>query len=193
MNDLALKLVPHGVEKWRGWSHVSDRPPRPASVRLWNLPGLSVILKIRHKVLQHLRPRSLLHPRKLWGRVAASLTVDNLGKNPVAKHRTLREDGLFPQIGFVSSHFVSGDDACFVSGRTELDLWAASDDNEGVEEMRFDATWREASVVGFKENHTNDIVSNVSLPLQLLRVVLLVGQQGGNMEHDLDAAPVGVD
>ena len=172
---------------------MSDRPPRPASVRLWNLTGLSVILKIRHKVLQHLRPRSLLHPRKLWGRVAASLTVDNLGKNPVAKHRTLLEDGLFPQIGFVSSHFVSGDDACFVSGRTELDLWAASDDNEGVEEVRFDATWREAGVVCLKEDHTDYIVANMPLPLQLLRVVLLVGQQGGDVEHHLDAAPMSVD
>ena len=172
---------------------VSDRPPRSASVRLWNLTGLSVILKIRHKVLKHLRPRSLLHPRKLWGRVAASFTVDNLGKNPVAKHRTLREDGLFPQIGFVSSHFVSGDDACFVSGRTELDLWAASDDNEGVEEVRFDATWGEPSVVRLKEDHADDVITNMAFPLQLLRVVLLVREQGGDVEHHLDAAPVGVD
>ena len=165
---------------------MSDRPPRPASVRLWNLPGLSVILKIRHKVLKHLRPRSLLHPRKLWGRVAASLTVDNLGKNPVAKHRTLREDGLFPQIGFVSSHFVSGDDACFVSGRTELDLWAASDDNEGVEEVRLDAAGRESGVIRLQEDNAHNVVPHVSLSLQLLGVSFLIRKQGGDVEHYLD-------
>jgi len=33
----------------------------------------------------------------------------------------------------------------------------------------------------------------VALPLKLLRIVLLVGQQGGHMEHDLDVAPVRID
>ena len=172
---------------------MSNRSPGSASVRLRYLTRLRVVLQVRHQVLQHLRPRPLLHPSKLWSRVAASLPVDDLGENPVSKHRTFREDGLLPEVGFVGAHLVPGDHARLVPRRAELDLRAAPDDNEGVEEVRFDATWREASVVGFKENHTNDIVSNVSLPLQLLRVVLLVGQQGGNMEHDLDAAPVGVD
>ena len=172
---------------------MSDRPPGAAPVRFWDLSRLGVVLKIRHQVLKHLRSCPLLHPRKLWSRVAASFPVDDLGKNPVSKHWTLREDRLFPQVRFVGAHFVSGHHACLVPSWAELDLRAAPDDNECVEEVRFDATWREASVVCLKEDHADYIVANMSLPLQLLRVVLLVGQQGGDMEHHLDAAPVCVD
>ena len=172
---------------------MSDRPPGAAPVRFWDLSRLGVVLKIRYQVLKHLRSCPLLHPRKLWSRVAASFPVDNLGKNPVSKHWTLREDGLFPQVGFVGTHFVSGHHACLVTGWAKLDLRAAPDDDECVEEVRFDATWREAGVVCLKEDHTDYIVANMPLPLQLLRVVLLVGQQGGDVEHHLDAAPMSVD
>ena len=47
-------------------------------------------------------------------------------------------------------------------------------------------------IVCFKEDHTDNIVADVALALQLLGVVLLVGQQRRHVEHDLDAAPVGV-
>ena len=172
---------------------MSNRPPGAASVRFWDLSCLRVVLKIRHQVLKHLRSRPLLHPRKLWSGVAGSFPVHNLGKNPVSKHWTLREDGLFPEVGFVGAHFVSGHHARLVSGWAELDLGAAPDHNESVEEVRFDATWREAGVVSFEEDHTDNIVAHMALPLQLLRVVLLVGQQCGDMEHHLDAAPMSVD
>ena len=34
-------------------------------------------------------------------------------------------------------------------------------------------------------HHAHDVVTHVPLPLQLLRVALLVGQQTGHVEHDL--------
>ena len=190
---LSLKLVPDWVKEWRGGSHVSDRPPGATSVRLWYLSSLRMVLKVRHQVLKHLRPRPLLHPGKLWSGVTASLPVDNLGKNPVSKHRTFCEDGLFPKVGFVGAHFVSGHHTCLVPGRAELDLRTTPDHNEGVEEVWFDATWWESGVVCLKEDHADYVVTNMTLPLQLLRVVLLVGQQGGDVEHHLDAAPMRVD
>ena len=119
---------------------MSDRSPGASSVRLWYLAGLCVVLKVCHQVLEHLRPRPLLHSGKLWSGVAASLPVDDLGKNPVSKHRTFREDGLFPEVGFICSHLISGHHTRLVPGRAELDLRAAPDDNEGVEEVGFDAT-----------------------------------------------------
>ena len=172
---------------------MSNRSPGSASVRLRYLTRLRVVLQVRHQVLQHLRPRPLLHPSKLWSRVAASLPVDDLGENPVSKHRTFREDGLLPEVGFVGAHLVPGDHARLVPRRAELDLRAAPDDNEGVEEVRLDATWGEPSVVRLKEDHADDVVTNMALPLQLLRVVLLVREQGGDVEHHLNAPPVGVD
>ena len=38
----------------------------------------------------------------------------------------------------------------------------------------------------------NDVVSNVSLSVELLGVVFVVWQQRGNMEHDLVATKIGV-
>ncbi len=47
-------------------------------------------------------------------------------------------------------------------------------------------------IVGLEEDDTDDVVAHVSLALQLLWVVLLVGEQRGHVEHDLYAAPVRV-
>ena len=47
-------------------------------------------------------------------------------------------------------------------------------------------------VVSLKEDDADDVVAHVAFALQLLRVVLLVGEEGGHVEHDLDAAPVRV-
>ncbi len=47
-------------------------------------------------------------------------------------------------------------------------------------------------VVGLEEDDTDDVVADVSLALQLLRIVLLVGEQRSHVEHDLYAAPVRV-
>ena len=69
----------------------------------------------------------------------------------------------------------------------------ASDDDESVQEVRLDAARGEPSVVSLEEDHADYIVAHMPLALQLLRVVLLVGQQCGHMEHEFDAPPVGVD
>ena len=47
-------------------------------------------------------------------------------------------------------------------------------------------------VVSLKEDYADDVVAHVAFALQLLRVVLLVGEEGGHVEHDFDAAPVRV-
>ena len=47
-------------------------------------------------------------------------------------------------------------------------------------------------VVGLEKHDADNVVAHVPLPLQLLRIVLLVGEEGGHVEHDLDAPPVGV-
>ena len=47
-------------------------------------------------------------------------------------------------------------------------------------------------VVSLKEDDADDVVAHVAFALQLLRVVLLVGEEGGHVEHDFDAAPVRV-
>ena len=111
----------------------------------------------------------------------------------VAEHRTFREDRLLPKVRLVRSNFVSGDDACLVPRRAELDLWTAPDHDESVQEVRLDAAQGEPSIVSLEEHHANYIVADMALALQLLRVILLVGQQCGHMEHELDAPPVGVD
>lgn len=56
--------------------------------------------------------------------------------------------------------------------------------DEGVQEVAGDHVRREGGV-GLLENDGHDVVANVPLPLQLLRIALGVGQQGGHMEHDL--------
>ena len=99
-----------------------------------------------------------------------------------------------------------------VSGWLELDLGAAPDDDEGVEEVTLDARGRKVGIVGLQEDHADDIVPYVPLPLKLreiyvlllrvrcqscfknthlLGVILLEGEQGGDVEHDLDVPPLG--
>lgn len=62
-----------------------------------------------------------------------------------------------------------------------------------MQEMALDAGGTEACVIRLQEYHADDIVADVTLPLKLLRIVLLVRQQRGHMEHDLDVAPVRID
>lgn len=59
--------------------------------------------------------------------------------------------------------------------------------------MTLNAGGTEASVVRLEEHDTDDVVANVTLALKLLRIVLLIGQQGGHVEHDLNVTPVRVD
>ena len=54
-----------------------------------------------------------------------------------------------------------------VSGGLELDLGAAANDDEGVEEVALDARRRKVGVVGLQEDHAHDVVADVSLPLEL--------------------------
>ena len=61
-----------------------------------------------------------------------------------------------------------------------------------MQKVRFDAGRREIRRIRLQEDDTNDVVADVSLALQFLRIVLLVGQQSGHVEHDLDAPPVRV-
>lgn len=62
-----------------------------------------------------------------------------------------------------------------------------------MEEVTFDAARREGSVVRFEEHHADDVVTDVTLTLQLLRVVFLVRKLRRYVEHDLDRSPVRVD
>ena len=48
------------------------------------------------------------------------------------------------------------------------------------------------SVISFQEYYTDDIISNMSFPLQLLWIILLIGKQGRHMEHYLYTSPVGI-
>lgn len=61
-----------------------------------------------------------------------------------------------------------------------------------MQKVRLDAGRREVGAVGLEKDDADDVVTDVALALQLLRVVLLVGQQRRNVEHDLDATPVRV-
>lgn len=56
--------------------------------------------------------------------------------------------------------------------------------------MTFDTGWTESSIIGLQKHHTHNVIANVTLPLQLLGIVLLVGKQCGYMEHDLDVTPI---
>ena len=165
---------------------MTNRPPGASSVRFWYLAGLGVVLEVGHQVLQHLTPSPLLHPGELGRGVAGSLAVDDLGEEPVPEHRTLREDGLLPEVGLVGAHLVPGHHADLVPGRVELDLGRAADHYEGVEEVGLDAAGGEPGVVRLQEDNTHDVVPHVSLSLQLLGVIFLIGKQGGHVEHDLN-------
>ena len=134
-----------------------------------------------------------MHPRKLGSRVTGSFAIDDLGKDPVPEHWTLGEDGLFPQVGFVSSHLVPGDDADLVPRRVKLDLGGTSDHNEGVEEVGLDTAGGEPGVVSLEEDNTDNVVANMSLPLEFLGIAFLIRKQGGYMEHNFYASPVGID
>lgn len=57
-------------------------------------------------------------------------------------------------------------------------------DDEGVQEMGRYHIGRERRVF-LLENNRYDVVPDVPLPLQLLRVVLGIRQECGNVEHDL--------
>lgn len=59
--------------------------------------------------------------------------------------------------------------------------------------MAFDTGGTEARVVGFEKYDADDIVADVTFALELLRIVFLIGQQRGYMEHDLNVAPIRVD
>lgn len=50
----------------------------------------------------------------------------------------------------------------------------------------------ESGVVGFEEHHADDVVADVSLALELLRIVLFIRQQGAYVEHYFYVAPIGV-
>lgn len=64
--------------------------------------------------------------------------------------------------------------------------------NKRVEKVALDARRREARVVRLEEDHADDVVADVPLPLQLLRIVLLVRQLRAHVEHDFDGPPAGV-
>ena len=57
-------------------------------------------------------------------------------------------------------------------------------DDEGVQEVGGDHVGGEGRV-GVLEDDGHDVVANVPLPLQLLRLALRVGQERGHVEHDL--------
>lgn len=59
--------------------------------------------------------------------------------------------------------------------------------------MTLDAGGTETCVIRLEEHDAHDVVADVTLALQLLRIVFLVGQQRGHVEHDLDVAPVCID
>lgn len=58
--------------------------------------------------------------------------------------------------------------------------------------MALDAARTKAGVVRLKEHDADDVIADVSLPLQLLRVVSLVGQLRAHVEHDLYRPPARV-
>ena len=57
-------------------------------------------------------------------------------------------------------------------------------DDEGVQEVGGDHVGGEGRV-GVLEDDGHDVVADVPLPLQLLRLALRVGQKSGHVEHDL--------
>lgn len=56
--------------------------------------------------------------------------------------------------------------------------------------MALDAGRTECGIVGLEEHDAHDIVADVALPLELLRIVLLVRQLRGYVEHYLYRTPV---
>ena len=59
--------------------------------------------------------------------------------------------------------------------------------------MGLDTAGGEPGVVSLQEDNTHNVVANVSLPLEFLRIAFLIRKQGGYMEHNFYASPVGVD
>lgn len=62
--------------------------------------------------------------------------------------------------------------------------------NEGVQEMAFDARRTEGGVVRLEEHYAHDVVADVALSLQLLGIMPLVRQLCGNVKHNLYRTPV---
>jgi hypothetical protein len=58
--------------------------------------------------------------------------------------------------------------------------------------MALDARRTEGSVVGLQKHHAHNVVADVALSLQLLRVVLLIRKLRADVKHDFDIAPVRV-
>ena len=105
----------------------------------------------------------------------------------------LGEDRLFPEVGLVCPYLVPCHNTDLITGGVEFYPRGASDHDEGVEEVRLDAARGEPRVIRLEENHTYNVITNVSLPLELLGVALLVGEEGGHVEHDLYPPPMRVD
>ena len=59
--------------------------------------------------------------------------------------------------------------------------------------MGLDTAGGEPGVVSLQEDNTNNVVANMSLPLEFLGIAFLIRKQGGYMEHNFYASPVGVD
>lgn len=56
--------------------------------------------------------------------------------------------------------------------------------------MTLYASWGERGVVRLQKNHTHNVISNMPLPLQLLRIVPLIRKQRAHVEHYFYAPPV---
>jgi hypothetical protein len=61
--------------------------------------------------------------------------------------------------------------AHLISGRFELDFWAAPDHNESVEKVALDAGRGKGSVVGFQEHDANDVIADVTFALELKEIL----------------------
>ena len=114
--------------------------------------------------------------------VAGVLGVEELGEEELAQLGALAEDGRVGQRGPEEVDAVPG---CYVDavadvGRARID---GLDDDERVQEVRCDHVGCERCVL-LLEHHRHDVVTDVTLPLQLLRIVLRVRKQRRHVEHD---------
>ena len=103
------------LELWRS-SWPLDYPCEPSPhgstvpVWFWQLAGLSMVLHVRHNILQHLTAGPLLHAGELWRRVAGPLAVDDFCEQPFPEHGALLERGLLPEVGLVGTDLIPRDD-----------------------------------------------------------------------------------
>jgi hypothetical protein len=56
--------------------------------------------------------------------------------------------------------------------------------------MALNARWTKGSIVGFQKHYADYVVTNVSLALQLLRIVSLVRELSADVKHDFNISPV---